>query len=104
MSKTEAPKRPKRGMSKAEFAAQFDLDTRMRVALRKVVRELGADEILKDSEMRKECGSPSNGWKNVTEDEEFHPYQFRLGNDLFWASKNTVDWVLGNMSKARRAE
>src|SRR5581483_4193877 len=49
------PDGKRRGMTREEFAATNDFSTRTRLAIRRTVKTLRADEILKDAEFRSEC-------------------------------------------------
>lgn len=108
--KPEEPEKPrkKRGLTKDEFRAQNDYSTKVRLAIRKVLRTLGPDEILKDGEFRAEAGVAGNhGWREIAAEPEFLPYQFVLGdvrNGLFWALPRTTSWACSNVAKARRLE
>jgi len=100
------PDGKRRGMTREEFAATNDFSTRTRLAIRRTVKTLRADEILKDAEFRSECGvGAGSGWRQIADEPEFLPYQFRLGDrDYFWATPKTVEWAVQNVAKARKLE
>ena len=103
-SDASTSKARKRGISKQEFAEHNDYDTKTRVAIRRVLKSIGHDEVLKDCEFRSECGVASSGWRQIAEEEEFLPCQFQHDGKNFWARPQTVAWVLDNVAKAKRLE
>ena len=96
-------KKGKEGIDREQFRAQFDKDTGMREALRKGLGTMGPTEIVSDNQFRTErCGNCGTaGWRQVAEEEEFLPYQFRCGSRIWWATKTTVKWTLEHVSKAK---
>jgi hypothetical protein len=98
-------RRPKKtgAMSRAEFAAKYDNDTRLRVAIRGGVASLtDADEILEDSVFRTQrCGNVHcNRFRQVAEEPEFRKYQLSKGGKSFWSHPSGVKWALENVEGA----
>ena len=95
----------RRGLSRQEFAEQNDYATKCRLAIRRVVKSLNRDEILKDADFRTECGvSLHSSWRSIAEAPEFHKYQFKFDDRYWWACPETVKWALENVAKARGLE
>lgn len=93
---------PRAGVSRAAFAARFDVVTRTREAVRTGVATLtNDDEILTDSEFRARCpGASANVWRQVTSEDEFAGNRFRVGDGIHWATRATVRWALAEVSRA----
>jgi hypothetical protein len=91
------------GISKEQFRAQFDTDTATRQAIRQGLKSIGKSEILADNQFRSErCGNVGTaGWRQIAEEVEFIAYQFRCGGRIWWATSDTVEWSLVNVSKAK---
>ena len=89
----------KAGLSREQFAASFDNDTRVRNALRVGVASLNDDSIIEDAEFRVErCKrAPTNGWRKISEEPEFAPYRFTTRGRVFWGSVETKQWALENV-------
>lgn len=99
--KNVAPVR-KVGLSRKEFLGQFDASTRIREAIRRGIKELGADRIVKDAEFRQLCGETAGpAWGQVADDEEFSPYRFLCDGKKWWATVAVVKYVLANVGGAR---
>ena len=101
-------RRTSKGMSLDSFVETHDQDTRARVAIRRVLKELD-DLIYSDSDMRQMCGSPtSNTWKMVREEPEFLKYQFELGSTrggrIFWGKERVVRKAIESISNAKPIE
>lgn len=89
------------GLSREQFAATFDNDTRIRNALVKTVAWLETqDELFDDAAIRAKCACPSSGWRLVSAEPEFKKYQFCIKNRIFWASRATRSWALNNVQGA----
>jgi len=92
-------------LSLDEFRSQHDPDTRMREAIRRELAKLADGQILSDREFRADlCGVASNGWKLISEEKEFLPYQFLCDGKLWWTTKRTVAQVLNTVQKARSVQ
>jgi hypothetical protein len=104
---TSAPtKRVRRskGLSRAQFAATFDNDTRIRTFVVAAVKSLtNEDEILEDSQFRVErCQKASlTGWRTITAEPEFAQYRFEVKNKIFWTTPTTRKWALENVEGAK---
>lgn len=94
----------KRGLTAREFIEQHDAATKTRLAIRRLLKQLRGNEILKDADMRSECGAPSNGWRQIAEEQEFLPYQFAHEGRYWWASPKTITEVCATVGKARRLD
>lgn len=94
----------KRGMSKREFAEAHDYNTKTRLAIRRTLKTLKSDEIIKDADFRIECGANSNGFRLIAEEPEFLTYQFKVDDRYFWALPDTIEEIIKIVAKARRAE
>lgn len=101
--RTSASKKKGGGISKEQFRAQFDTDTAMRQAIRLGLKSIGKSEILADNQFRAErCGNVGTaGWRQIAEEVEFIAYQFKCGGRIWWATADTVEWSLANVSKAK---
>ena len=91
------PARRIAGMSRNQFAAKYDNDTRIRVAIQAGVATLtDPDEILEDQEFRSSrCANIHiNHFRQIAEEPEFTKYQFRKGSRVFWANPATVKWAI----------
>jgi len=96
-------KKGKDGISREQFRAQYDKDTGIREGIRAGLLLIGPTEIVACGQFRTErCGNcATGGWRQVAEEEEFLPYQFRCGSRIWWATKATVKWTLDHVSKAK---
>jgi hypothetical protein len=107
--RTAAPKpgpnarRGKSGVSRDNFQAMFDADTAVRQAIRSGVATLGNDELLNDSQFRRErCnGATQLRWRQIADEPEFASHQFRCGGKVWWATRATVKWALKHVNKAK---
>jgi len=91
-------------LSRSQFAAQFDRDTRLRTAILKGIATLDdEDEILNEATFRVDrCGSPpSGGWRDVAAEPQFKQYQFIAGGQVHWAHPSTKKWALAAVQGAR---
>lgn len=92
------------GLSRKQFAAQFDHDTRIRTAIAKGTASLTSlDDIVDDSVFRRDrCGScPTSGWREVCGEEPFSKYRFFASGKIFWANPKTKQWALENIHGAK---
>jgi hypothetical protein len=97
---SSAPHRSASGMSRGQFAAVFDADTRTRLALRAGIRTLtNEDEIVDDMQFRTErCRRASTArWKKISEEREFAAYRFTVGGKAFWSTPATKRWAISNV-------
>ncbi len=93
----------KDGLSRKEFMSQFDVATRVRESIRKAIKALGSDEIVKDSGFRTDHCGESNvaAWRQVVDEVEFLQYQFSFEGKTWWATAATVKWAVQNVTRAR---
>jgi hypothetical protein len=92
-----------RGLSRSQFAAAFDNDTRCRLALRSGVVTLTDDEeIIDDAQFRTErCKhAPTSGWRRISEEAEFAKFRFSARGKIFWSTQTTKRWALANVEGA----
>jgi len=102
-------KNKRTGMTRGQFAAQYDCNTKIRDAIQRGIQQLMRSEnpeddmILKDTEFRAElCGNvAAMGWRQIAGEQEFLKYQFRSRQDIFWTTPRTKKWALENVSNAR---
>ena len=88
-----------KGLSREQFAASFDNDTRIRNALRAGLITLTDNSIIEDAEFRAEgCRhAPSSGWRRISEEPEFSDYRFTAKGHIFWGTPATKKWALENV-------
>ena len=90
-------------LSRSQFTAQYDRDTRLRLAIEKGVATLtNLDEIINDATFRVErCGNPpSAGWRQIAEEAQFKQYQFQAGGQTHWAHPDTKEWAITHVQGA----
>jgi hypothetical protein len=90
--------------SRDEFREQFDLEAQTREAIRKAIKELGVDEILRDADFRQErcrIGTITQSWRQIIKEDEFLKNQFFCDKKIWWADSDTVVWACDNIAKAR---
>lgn len=99
----------KSGMTRSQFMAKYDYNTRIREAIRKGIVSLTEqdkpenDVILEESEFRlHRCENiPVNGFKQIARESEFLKYQFKIGEKVFWTTTRQRKWALENIMRAR---
>lgn len=100
-SRTTKPARTARNkasLSKEEFLHQFDDLTAAKAAIEAGLEALG-DDVIQDTDFRRNCNGPSSGWKEAAE--EFSENQFRCGGKIWWSSKATVKQMIRDVRKAK---
>ena len=100
---TKVNGRHKLGMTRADFVAAFDTDTRIRTSLRLGLATLiDNEQIIEDAEFRTErCRrAPSSGWRKISDEPEFAKHRFNVKGRYFWATIATVRWALNNVEGA----
>lgn len=99
----------KGGISRAQLRDKFDLNTRIRNAIKRGLATLVEaedpedDPILDEGQFRSErCGDMNvTGFRRIAEEPEFLAHQFRVGEKIFWTTPRTKQWALENVSRAR---
>lgn len=98
--------KPSKRMSRSQFAAQFDKDTRIRESLETGIKSLsGTEDVMEDSTFRVErcSNAPSTGWKIISSEPKFKPYRFCIKNRVFWGSVETKQWAMKNVEGVHEA-
>lgn len=93
----------KSGLSRNQFAAQFDVSVKCREGIRAGIKKIGPEELVPDGEFRSQrCGVLSaNRWREVAAETEFEKYQVITGgNKIWWALPETVQWATDNVQGA----
>ena len=108
LKRVETPSNPRtrrsKGLSRAQFAATYDGDTRTRTFVETAVQTLTDDEvILDDAQFRVErCHKASTGnWRTITSEPAFTKYRFEVKGKVFWTSPTTKKWALENIEGAK---
>lgn len=101
-SSSAKPKRmPGAKFTRDTFMAQFDDETATRNSIRAGLDKLTDDDILSDVDFKRMCAAPANGWRQIADEDEFVPYQFRCSGKIWWTTKATKKWALREIRKSK---
>jgi hypothetical protein len=91
-----------KAMTRQEFMSIYDTNTKIREGIRRGLKALTGDDVVRDVDFRTDwCGvSNATGWRSVAEEEEFAEYQF-VCDGVRWALPETVEWAVESIPKAR---
>lgn len=91
-------------LSRQDLMKKYDPCTKTREAIRAAVTQLkDDDEVLPSSFfLSSKCaGANPSVFRQVAAESEFEPYQFRVGEQIFWSTPGTKEWALKTLIRAR---
>lgn len=102
-------KKSSSGMNRTQLLEKFDINTKLRSAIRKGIATLTEepnpeeDGTIEDIEFRMERCESHNaiGFRKIAEEPEFHKYQFKISDKVFWTTPRNKKWALENIRTAR---